>query len=233
MPKRAWRARNGHGAHETGTARTNPVARWDEKEGQPYSLRNRSRTKRNAQTSFPDRAISDLACCLPAKSLSATLPDISPDSKSLGLNPGKNLGAVPSPRPAAAWGLPGRGGDRRRQPGLTPPPARMKRDRSAAVRRPTEAQPPKAFTMATLPKRIAFGSRSQAATSRAIAVGRALDSALLLSVTEGLPRDIAPSFASYSRQFLHARRAIHSPGGLFFRRARPPAGQSLAGVAVG
>jgi hypothetical protein len=84
------------------------------------------------------------------------------------------------------------------------------------VRRPTEAQTPEAFTMARMPALTTSGSRSQAATTRARSGGSALESALLLSVTVGFPREIGGSFASCPRHFLHARRAIHGPGGLCF-----------------
>jgi hypothetical protein len=94
------------------------------------------------------------------------------------------------------------------------------------VRRPTEAQPPEAFTMARMPALTTSGSRSQAATTTARSGGSALESALLLSVTMGFPREIGGLFASCPRHFLHARRAIHGPGGLFFcASARPPARQ--------
>jgi hypothetical protein len=70
-----------------------------------------------------------------------------------------------------------------------------------------------------MPALTTSGSRSQAATNRARSGGSTLESALLLSVTVGFPREIGGSFASFPRHFLHARRAIHGPGGLIIALA--------------
>ena len=88
--------------------------------------------------------------------------------------------------------------------------------------------------MATIPARTAAGRRWQTATTSARSGGTALDFALVLCSTLGFSRVKPGSFSSCPHHFLHARGAIHNPGGLFFcDGARPPAGQSLAGGAAG
>ena len=59
-----------------------------------------------------------------------------------------------------------------------------------------------------------FGA-SQLLTTCLRLAGRAPDCAPLFSVTVEFPKAIGVSFASFPRHFLHARGAIHSPGGVF------------------
>ena len=95
--------------------------------------------------------------------------------------------------------------------------ARRPRERAgwhAGTRYPIDAR-----TMATIPARTAAGSRPHAATTSARSEGTALDFTLVLCSTPGFSRGKPCSLASCPRHFLHARRAIHGPGGLFFALA--------------